>query len=773
MKKVAIMTWYNYTNFGTVFQAVALFNTVLKLGYYPMIIHYIPHQKLVTRKGIYKRLNFYGKMLEEMINKYIINQNLIKDEKRDRAFESFLNRYVKLTVPCKTDSELFRLNEEFDAFICGSDQIWAPTLFNSKYFLDFVQDENKMISYAPSIGLPVIEDKYVRHLMKQYIGRFKHLSVREEQGKYLIQELCGKEAIVVLDPTLLLTTNEWNNMTSYKIESDPYILCYFLGTNSQSWRHINILSKKTGLSVKIIPIFNRDFKRGYEAVSGVGPAEFLGLIRDATFVCTDSLHGTIFSILYRKPFYVYERFSNKDWNNQNSRIYNLLKMTGLEHRLVKDTSKVEDNPLDCDFTDAHLRIDRKRDFSLSYLENSLRESTESSPILDKYIITNTCCGCGTCNVVCKQGAIEFKRDENGFLRAFVIQDKCVKCGVCKKICPFNGIGTIKIDKEKHKLFMAYSKQIKVLKTSSSGGIGYEVAKLLCECGYDVIGCTYDKENREAVHKLVSAGEIEKLYIFQGSKYLQSNIGDLTKELADDVVKKAVIFGLPCQICGIDRLLKMKSKRESFVLVDLICHGVPSQNLWEKYIKEGAEKYGYGVKPEVIFRYKPKGWRKKYIKISGNGKTYIGRDNKDLFYRLFLLRFCSMSSCYECNFRTASAADIRMGDYWGPRFKSNKNGVSMVITMTSRGEEILQELYKAGRIELKQTNCEEYWIVQYPQNPIKPVFYDELMEELRDDSIPLKKIVDKYCREYEFSSRLARLYGYVKRIYKLAEGIFIV
>jgi len=367
VKKVAIMTWYNYTNFGTVFQAVALFNTVLKLGYYPMIIHYIPHQKLVTRKGIYKRLNFYGKMLEEMINKYIINQNLIKDEKRDRAFESFLNRYVKLTVPCKTDSELFRLNEEFDAFICGSDQIWAPTLFNSKYFLDFVQDENKMISYAPSIGLPVIEDKYVRHLMKQYIGRFKHLSVREEQGKYLIQELCGKEAIVVLDPTLLLTTNEWNNMTSYKIESDPYILCYFLGTNSQS----------------------------------------------------------------------------------------------------------------------------------------------------------------------------------------------------------------------------------------------------------------------------------------------------------------------------------------------------------------------------------------------------------------------MSSCYECNFRTASAADIRMGDYWGPRFKSNKNGVSMVITMTSRGEEILQELYKAGRIELKQTNCEEYWTVQYPQNPIKPVFYDELMEELRDDSIPLKKIVDKYCREYEFSSRLARLYGYVKRIYKLAEGIFIV
>jgi len=754
------MTWYHYPNFGTALQVTALSYIIAKMGYQPRVIQYIPYGELLTR-GVYKKPAFYIKKIISAIE----YRNLIKDEGRKMAFRTFLSEHIKFTRPCRTASELFALNSEFDAFVCGSDQIWAPTFFNSKYFLDFVQQPSKLVSYAPSIGLSVIEDMYVRNRMKEYISRFNHLSIREEQGQSLIRELCGKEAVVVLDPTLLLKPDEWDCMVSNQIEPSsciPYILCYFLGANKLSWKKVRILSKKTGLPVKVIPVFNQDLRRGYQVISGAGPAEFLGLIKNAAFVCTDSFHGTTFSILYKRPFYVFERFSNKDSYSQNSRIYNILKIAGLDDRLVKDKMKLRDNPLNCDFAEAKYRLDIEREKSLQYLENALKESTGAVSVRDTYTITNTCCGCGSCAAICRQGAIEIKRDEDGFMKAFVVQNKCIRCGMCKKVCPYNGLNSIEIEKEKHKLFMAYSKQVEVLQKSSSGGIGYEISKLLCANGYSVIGCTYDKKKAEATHQCVPAGEIGRLHIFQGSKYLQSNTADVIKELVNSL-EKAVVFGTPCQISGIDRLLKLKEKRDNFILVDLICHGVPSQNLWKKYIREGSKKYGYGLTPEVVFRYKPKGWRKKYIRLSGNGKTYIRVDKKDLFYRFFLLRHCFAPSCYECNYRTASAADIRMGDYWGPRYKNNKSGVSMVISMTSAGEKVLQWLYQMNRIELQQMDCEEYWTVQYPKNPIKPVFYNELMCELRDDSIPLKTLVNKYCTEYECFNNIYSIYASIRNM----------
>lgn len=764
VKKVAVMTWFHYHNYGTALQVTALCYIIEKLGYQAYVIRYIPHGRIVALRG-YRNPKFYIDKIREKIK-----LRLVKDEVREKAFHEFLNLRIKMTDECKTASQLFRLNDQYDAFICGSDQIWAPTVFNSKYFLDFVDDPNKMIAYAPSIGVTEVKDEHIKNCMKECIERFKYLSVREEEGKKIIKELCGKEAWVVLDPTLLLTLNEWDSMAIEKKQNSPYILCYFLGNNREVWTHVKKLSQRTELPVKVIPIFSQDFRRGFDVINGVGPGEFLYLIKNASFVCTDSFHATLFSILYERPFYVYERFSNKDINSQNSRIYNILRITGLEDRLIRrGETKIRNNPLDCDFTQAKHRLEVERIKSLRYLENALKESTEHISVHKTYTITNTCCGCGTCSAICSQNAIEIKRDKDGFLKAFISQDKCIKCAMCKKVCPFNGLISTEIDKKKHKLFMAYSKQFEVLQTSSSGGIGYKISKLLCEEGYDVIGCIYDNEKREAIHKIIRAGKTEELHIFQGSKYLQSNIANVIKELGNNI-EKAVVFGTPCQISGIDRLLKLKGKRDNFILVDLICYGVPSQNLWEKYIKEGSQKYGYDLFPYVEFRYKPKGWRKRYIRLSGNGKTYICIDRKDLFYRFFLLRHCFAPSCYECNYRITSAADIRIGDYWGPRFKNFKKGVSMVIAMTSVGEEVLQWLYRLNRIELQQMNCEEYWTVQCPENPIKPVFYNKLMDELRNDSISLKEIADKYCKGFEWDRKIYSIYTSLKSVYKKIRSI---
>lgn len=765
MKKVAIMTWYHYPNFGTALQVTASSYIIKKLGYTPEVINYIPHGKVVNIKK--NKLTTYIKKINSKFNRK--QHSEILDEKRIQIFQEFIKKNITLTNECKIDTDFFNLNEKYDAFICGSDQIWAPSLFNSKYFLEFVHEQKKMIAYAPSIGLSEIKDKYVKNRMKECIDRFENLSIREEQGKALIKNICNKEAEVVLDPTLLLVSNEWDTMSINFDYEKPYILCYFLGYNKETWEHVKKLSKKLNIDIKVIPVFKEDLNRGFDIAKGVGPGEFLSLVKNASFVCTDSFHGTAFSINYEIPFYVYERFSNKDTNSQNSRIYNVLKLANLEERLIKDKSTLNQNPLKCTFEETRKRIEVQREKSINYLRKSLEKSTTSIETINEYMITNTCCGCGVCSEVCNHGAINFKRNMNGFFEASVDTDKCRKCGLCKKVCPYNGEKSDILDKNKSNLFMAQSEQNDTLKVSSSGGIAHEISKELCDNGYDIIGCKYDKESKEAIHDIVLAGNIDNLNVFQGSKYIQSN----SKKVLGDIVnesEKAIVFGTPCQVAGIDKLLRLKNKRDKFILVDLICHGVPTQNLWNKYLKEGSIKYGYGVNPEANFRDKPKGWRKMHISIRGNGKTFTCIDKKDLFYRFFLLGHCYMPACYECAYRTASAADIRLGDYWGPRYKKVKDGVSMVIAMNKKGEETLIELKKKNKIELQKMDCNEYWTVQYPQNPIKPVFYNELIEELKDESIELRQIANKYCLPFEKAKKIVKPYRIVVSIYKKVRKI---
>ena len=166
-----------------------------------------------------------------------------------------------------------------------------------------------------------------------------------------------------------------------------------------------------------------------------------------------------------------------------------------------------------------------------------------------------------------------------------------------------------------------------------------------------------------------------------------------------------------------------------------------------------------------FRDKSKGWRDKFIHIEGNNVTYVRNENKDLFYRFFLLRHINMEACYECNFRTSSSADVRIGDYWGPRYKEDKEGVSMVIAMTKVGETSLEKLKSGNKVELEKKKCIEYWTVQYPENPIKPVFYDELIRDLSDEDKSLDEIADLYCSGFEFNKKIQKPYSMLRSVIK--------
>lgn len=758
MKNIGVMTWFSYHNYGSALQVTALNKKIRELGYNPEVINYIPHGKVRSLSSdIYSE--YVKKIKIKLKNK---GKREYKGELREEKFNKFLNDNLILTDMCRTSSELFELNDKFDAFVCGSDQIWAPTCFNPKYFLDFVLDNRKKISYAPSIGLTKIEDIYVKNRMKENISSFDNLSIREEQGKKLIKDICGKEAKVVLDPTLLLKKEDWKQLESNIYKEEKYILCYFLGNNKNSWESVNKIAKKSGLKVKVIPVFEDDFKREYDVINDVGPSEFLELIKKASLVCTDSFHGTVFSIIYEKSFYTYERFSKKDGNSQNSRIYNILNITELTSRLKTEKNLYDDFELECDFDKAKLNLEIKREESLEFLRNSLQNSCNIEN--SKYKITNTCCGCNICSNICGKNAITININLNGFLEATIDSDKCTKCGLCKKVCPYNK-GKEKKISNKNNLYMFKSNEKNVLLKSSSGGASHNIVRNLFENGYDVVGCRYNKELMRAEHIFINEKNKESLTEIQGSKYIQSYLSDeLIKKILNS--NKAVITGTPCQIAGIAKLLETKKIREKFILIDLICHGVPSIHLWYKYLENVRTNYNCNKKMDIIFRDKEEGWRSKTIKFIDNKKTIKINEKKDIFYRFFELENCYMNACYECKFRESSYADIRLGDYWGPRFVNDKDGVSMILGLTDIGINVIENLKNKSNCTIERYDIKEYWSIQFPKNKLKPVYWDELINDMRYNDI--EKVANKYC-EYEEKNK--NIYKKIKQIKKVYKKVF--
>lgn len=197
--------------------------------------------------------------------------------------------------------------------------------------------------------------------------------------------------------------------------------------------------------------------------------------------------------------------------------------------------------------------------------------------------------------------------------------------------------------------------------SSSGGASYEILHYLSQQGYFVYGCTYDNERELAIHKRVGR---EEVYKTQGSKYLHSDTCNVMREISR-VKKKLVFAGTPCQVAAVDKILTIRGMRGNAVLIDFVCHGVPTNSLWCTYLCEIKEKLRTSKSVNVTFREKKYGWRKMVMVIEGvEGGKYKRASAKDLFYCFYNQENCLEEQCYECCFRNRTAADIRIGDYWG-------------------------------------------------------------------------------------------------------------
>lgn len=364
-KKVAVLTWHYYKNFGSALQAYALQEVLTGLGYYVKIIDY--------RNPKYGKISKPKDLLKVVLVKVFRINNFI-NKKIDASYSSYYIKHLKLTKLVQNVDILPSFKKKFDIFVCGSDQIWAPNVFNPTYFLDFIDNDTKKISYAASIGLNNIDNNLVPEY-KRLLSRFYAISVRESTGAELLRNECNISADVVIDPTLLLDSNEW-----IKLENKPflhivdkYIFCYFLNDMHNYGESVRKFASENGYEV-IGVSKNTSDKNWMEIIpEDVGPQEFIWLIHNADVIFTDSYHGTIFSLLFHKKFLTFERFASDDKICQNSRIYQLIDYFDIKDNVISLTEAKELKPTSVDYNKFDKKLYELRNYSLNFLKKSLEE----------------------------------------------------------------------------------------------------------------------------------------------------------------------------------------------------------------------------------------------------------------------------------------------------------------------------------------------------------------------------------------------------------------
>lgn len=743
MKKIGLMTWYTYDNFGSLLQAYALEEIVIKMGYNIELINYMPKANYMLSSNYISR--FFKK-----INKSMESYKMLEVERVDSSikFSEFREKYLRIGAPAWTSNELYTLNRKYDAFICGSDQIWAPTVFDENYFLNFVSDNNKKISYAPSIGLPNIRNKIIKERMKKLIACIPNLSVREQQGSELIFQLCGKKAEVVLDPTLLLNMQDWDSILP-KRDKEKYMLCYFLGENKQYIEIAKKLADKYQRELLIIPTNIQDFQYKEVITKPIGPIEFLNLVKNADCIFTDSFHGTAFSLNLNIPFLTFKRFKDNKLS-QNSRIYNILDITNMKQRLYQNNySFWEKNLLNVDFEECNKQLEKNRIISKKFLENSLRKACNTTEESKKQIITNLCTGCGVCECICPKDCISIMQNEKGFYEAKINQQECIQCNLCTKVCGQN-IQRLSIPQIKEKRLVAgYVKDRKKLLAVASGGVCTFISEKAVENNIPVIGVRYNNQKKRAEHIVVN--NREKLLELAGSKYLQSYTIQGFKEI--NHMENGIIIGTPCQISSIALYLMKKNKREKFLLIDLLCHGVPSYLLWNKYLNKK------GKISNVQFRNKKYGWRNKTLSFNVKEKVYFEHEKNNLFYHFFNSEKIYNQACYECSYRDQSLADLRVADYWGPKYINVTDGRSMLIPITNAGDKIIEFLKREEKFVIEEGDIEDCLKYQQMNNLRIPLEYNQIFEDLKSKKT-LKQLDYKYNLKYRTEVKVRE---FIKRV----------
>lgn len=384
MKKVGIITIVNVNNYGAELQAFATFRKLQLMGHNAEIINYLYYKdwRYIDSKmsRSFNSMSIKGKIIyfaKYRVASFVLNKILpliCKDVKQRIAnFNSFHQHNTRFSKLYKSMKDLYTDTPIYDVYMVGSDQVWNPNASSSiePYFLTFAPHSALTVSYASSFGVSKIENNSIANRIKLGLSSIKTISVRESSGVNLVKELTGRTAQLVCDPTLLLNKSEWT-MFMKPVSNMPqrYVLIYQLSESDAIVKLATRIGKQE--QIPVYRICKRAFKvkkdKGVVNILNAGPSEFLSLITNASFIITNSFHGTAFSINFDVPFYTVVSAKKKN----NNRMESLLDYVGLGKRIVKDDVDITNLPIvGYDVNATQLKLKSFRLESEKFLEDAL------------------------------------------------------------------------------------------------------------------------------------------------------------------------------------------------------------------------------------------------------------------------------------------------------------------------------------------------------------------------------------------------------------------
>lgn len=367
--KIDVITLHRVRNYGSSLQTLATQNFIEKMGAVPEVLDYYPDR--YTSLGLLKRLkNKSDKLARNKILLWMAQMVIsVSYLKKKIVFDRFLKKYIHLTPDTyRSEAELENNTPVADAYCTGSDQVWNSHWnegVDRPLYLSFISADKYKFSYAASIGnekLSAEEMAEVQPLLRQY----RHITVRENVGIDIVNDM-GLEAEQMLDPTLLFGAEDWRKYTSDRFAGKKYVVTYNLHHDRRIDEFASALGKEFGLKVYNISYNLHDIIRKGTLKWCPKIEEYLGLIRDAQFVVTDSFHATVFSIIFHTRFFVIYP------EQASSRIRSILTLTNLEKQGFEDIPDISVAQREIDFTDADGILEKERKKSEEYFIKVLNE----------------------------------------------------------------------------------------------------------------------------------------------------------------------------------------------------------------------------------------------------------------------------------------------------------------------------------------------------------------------------------------------------------------
>ncbi|MDD5938539.1 MAG: polysaccharide pyruvyl transferase family protein [Clostridiales bacterium] len=697
MPRAGLITFHFAHHYGAQLQAYATMRAIQSLGVECEIIDYrLPH---TTRTN---QLFKSGHSIRALASNAHTTLHYGPLRSRFQRFEDFVEQEMILSPRRYTSyQELEADPPVYDVYVSGSDQIWNPYIFQDRQFdrsflLGFA-GTGRRIAYAPSLGVPELPPDKMREL-QELAAPFSALSVRERRGQDLLLRAVGRKARVVLDPTLLLTGADWAQLALPPRIKGPYILCYFVSDPGEAAPYALALSRHTGYPIVQLAGTRRKIPGAQEIIFDAGPKEFLGLFQHAAFVCTNSFHGSVFSLQFQKPFFT--SMSPKERAEPTfSRIYSLLDRLGCTDRIIGlDATAAVDAPMD--YQAVNCRLEEARADSLSYLKAAL----EGTPLPEEPVPTAVppkkpvlcpaaaCTGCTACASSCPVGAITMAPDPEGFLRP-QIGDTCILCRKCEAVCP--GLRPPETGPSPALAYALWNKDETVREQSSSGGFFSLLADRTLEQGGVVFGSILEN-GRTARHVCArTAGEAAPM---RGSKYVQSDLTGIFPQVRAflDTGRPVLFSGVPCQVDGLRRYLGRDY--DNLLTCDLVCHGVPSPAVFEACLTRLEEAQGAAA-VNVRFKDKSHGWQHPWFTVDfADGGRYTQDFNRTAYGRGFGMQLFLRPCCAQCMYTDPGRrpADFTLADFWGldPKLElptDRSKGISMVLVNSPKGETVFSEL----------------------------------------------------------------------------------